>query len=68
MQNEICLQSPERNSRTEEQSFWLQTYKVAIGGELVGNELRIDEFVADNIGEKENGGGCILGFRIRKVR
>jgi hypothetical protein len=35
---------------------------VAVGGELVGDELGVDEFVADDVGEDDDGGGGVFGF------
>lgn len=41
--------------------------EVAICGELIGNELGVDKFMADDIGEDENGGGCVFAFWVGEV-
>lgn len=35
---------------------------VAVGGELVGDELGVDELMADHVGEDDDGGGGVLGL------
>jgi hypothetical protein len=36
--------------------------EVAVGGELVGDELGVDELMADHVGEDDDGGGGVLGL------
>lgn len=40
---------------------------VAVGGELVGDELGVDEFMADHVGQNDNGGGGVLGLGVGDV-
>lgn len=35
---------------------------VAVGGELVGDELGVDELMADHVGEDDDGGGSVFGL------
>jgi len=41
--------------------------EVAVGGELVGDELGVDELMADHVGEDDDGGGGVLGLGVRNV-
>ena len=36
--------------------------EVAVGGELVGDELGVDELMADHVGKDDDGGGGVLGL------
>lgn len=40
---------------------------VAVGGELVGDQLGVDELMADHVGEDDDGGGGVLGFGVGDV-
>lgn len=40
---------------------------VAVGGELVGDELGVDEFMADHVGQNDNGGGGVFGLGVGDV-
>jgi hypothetical protein len=40
---------------------------VAVGGELVGDELGVDEFMADHVGEDDDGGGGVFGLWVGDV-
>lgn len=40
---------------------------VAVGGELVGDELGVDELMADHVGEDDDGGGGVLGLGVGDV-
>ena len=41
--------------------------EVAVGGELVGDELGVDELMADHVGEDDDGVGGVLGLGVGDV-